>query len=153
MIQTICPETKMTGGSPLQDLLHPVLDLRTVNAISALGLAHLGDAVYELLVRTMLISDGLTTGAHLHQDTIRLVCAPAQAAAADKLLPSLSEEELSFYRRGRNADVKNIPKNATHAQYAKATGLEALFGALYLLGRQERIAELFYQIMEDSHAT
>ena len=137
----------------MQDLFHPALDLRAVNAVSALGLAHLGDAVYELLVRSALLTGGLTTGAHLHHDTIQLVCAPAQALAADKLLPLLTEEETGFYRRGRNAAVKNIPKNATHAQYSKATGLEALFGALYLLGRQDRILELFHQITEDSHAT
>lgn len=137
----------------MYDLFHPTLSLRDVGAISALGLAHLGDGVYELLVRTMLLSDGRTTGAHLHQDATTLVCAPAQALAADKILPILTEEEQGFYRRGRNADTKNIPKNATHAQYAKATGLEALFGALYLLGRKERISALFEIIMEDTHAT
>lgn len=137
----------------MQDLFHPALELRDVNSISSLGLAHVGDAVYEILVRTMLITSGHTTGAHLHQDTIALVCAPAQAAAAERLLPLLTEEEAGFYRRGRNADVKHIPKNATHAQYAKATGLEALFGALYLLGRKTRISELFEIIMEDYHAT
>lgn len=136
----------------MQDLFHPVLELRDLHAISSLGLAHIGDAVYEILVRTMLITDGRATGSHLHQDTTALVCAPAQADAADRLLPVLTEEEDGFYRRGRNAGVKHIPKNATHAQYSKATGLEALFGALYLLGRQERISELFHVIMEEHHA-
>lgn len=137
----------------MQNLFHPTLSVRDVGAISSLGLAHLGDAVYELLVRSWLITDGRTTGAHLHQDTIALVCAPAQAQAVDRLLPLLTEEELGYYRRGRNANVKNIPKNATTAQYTKATGLEALFGALYLLGKQERLAELFQTIMEAPHAT
>ncbi len=137
----------------LQDRFHPILTLREVQAVSVLGLAHLGDAVYEILVRSMLVSDGRTTGAHLHHDTTALVCAPAQAIAADKLAPLLTEEEQGFYRRGRNAGVKHIPKNATHAQYAKATGLEALFGALYLLGRQERLSQLFDFIMEESNAT
>ncbi len=79
--------------------------------------------------------------------------APAQAEAADRLLHHLTEEEAGYYRRGRNAAVHNIPKNATHSQYSKATGLEALFGALYLLGQTDRIRALFTIIMEDRHAT
>ena len=134
----------------MDNLFHPALELREVNGISALGLAHMGDAVYEILVRTMLIAGGDATSAHLHQDTTHLVCAPAQAQSAEKLLPHLTEEETGFYRRGRNANVRNIPKNATRAQYSMATGLEALFGALYLLGRQERLLELFRIIMEDA---
>ncbi len=134
----------------MQNLFHPEMDSRDISAISSIGLAHLGDAVYEILVRTMLITDGRTTGTHLHQDTTALVCAQAQAEAAEKILPHLTEEETAIYRRGRNADVKTIPKNATHAQYARATGLEALFGALYLLGRQARILELFSCILEES---
>lgn len=143
----------MIGGMCVKDRFHPILTLREVQAVSALGLAHLGDAVYEILVRSMLVSGGRTTGAHLHQDTTALVCAPAQAVVVDKLLPLLTEEEQGFYRRGRNAGVKHIPKNATHAQYSKATGLEALFGALYLLGRQERLSQLFDYVMEETNAT
>ena len=134
------------------DLFHPEMSVREVNEISSLGLAHIGDAVYEILVRTYLITSGSTTGAHLHKDTTSLVNAGAQAEAADRILPLLSEEETGFYRRGRNADVHNIPKNATHAQYSRATGLEALFGAMYLLGRQDRLRELFSVIMEGTHA-
>lgn len=137
----------------MEALLHHPLSPSQVGAVSSLGLAHLGDAVYEILVRSSLVLDGKTTSAHLHQDTTALVCAPAQAAAAEKLLPLLTEEEAAYYRRGRNANVHNIPKNATHAQYSKATGLEALFGALYLLGRTDRLRVLFAIIMEDQHAT
>ena len=137
----------------MQDLFAPQLDPQTIGGISSLGLAHIGDEVYEILVRTMLITDGHTTGAHLHQETTALVCAPAQSAAADRIVPLLTEEELGYFRRGRNANVKHIPKNATHAEYARATGLEALFGALYLLGRKPRLSELFSKIMEDRHAT
>ncbi len=143
----------MMGGVSLQSYLHPALPKGDVTALSALGLAHVGDAVYEILVRTMLITHGQTTSAHLHQRTTALVCAPAQAQAADLLLPRLTEEEAGFFRRGRNAQVRNIPKNASHAEYSKATGLEALFGALYLLGRQDRITELFQIILEEYHAT
>ena len=129
------------------------MTMREVSAVSSLGLAHIGDAVYEILVRTLLISRGETTGTHMHQDTTKLVNAGSQSEAANLLLPILSEEELSFYRRGRNADVRHIPKNATHAQYSRATGLECLFGALYLLGRRERINELFQIIAEEQYAT
>ena len=137
----------------MQDLFELTLERRDVNSVSSLGLAHLGDAVYEILVRSMLVANGDTTGAHLHRDTTALVNAPAQAAAAEKLIPVLSEEETAFYKRGRNADVRHIPKNASHSQYSKATGLEALFGALYLLGEKRRLMELFELIMEDSDAT
>ena len=137
----------------MTDLLGPQMTMREVSAVSSLGLAHIGDAVYEILVRTLLISRGETTGTHLHQDTTKLVNAGSQSEAANLLLPILSEEELSFYRRGRNADVRHIPKNATHAQYSRATGLECLFGALYLLGRRERINELFQIIAAEQYAT
>ena len=137
----------------MEALLQTPMTFREIGAISSLGLAHLGDAVYEILVRTMLITGGRTTSAHLHKDTTSLVCATAQAEALDKIFPHLTEEEAAIYRRGRNSDLHNIPKNATHGQYAKATGLEALFGALYLLGEMERIRELFALIMEEYHAT
>ena len=116
---------------------------KEINAMSALALAHMGDAVFELQVRTMLCTEGLCVNRNLHKETIARVCAPAQAAFADRLLPILTEEELAVYKRGRNAHVHAIPKNATASQYGKATGLEALFGWLHLMGRQDRIHELF----------
>ena len=84
----------------------------------------------------------------LHRDTIALVKAPAQAAYAEKLLPLLTEQELAYYRRGKNAHVHAAPKGATQAQYAKATGLETLFGALYLAGERERASALFLAVVE-----
>ena len=105
---------------------------REINQISALGLAHCGDAVFELLVRSWLCDSGKLTTKQLHRATVSYVCAPAQAARADRMLPLLTEDELAQYKRGRNAHVHMIPKNATHEQYSKATGLECLFGALYL---------------------
>lgn len=137
----------------MEALLHHTLSSREIGTISSLGLAHLGDAVYEILARSTLILEGNTTGNHLHKDTIALVCAPAQAKAAEVLLPHLTDTEQGYYRRGRNAEVHNIPKNATHSQYSKATGLEALFGALYLMGQTDRLKELFTIILEDYHAT
>lgn len=119
-----------------------------VNAISNLGLAHMGDCVYEILCRAYLCAQGEKTVDKLHRETIRMVNANAQAEFVEKLLPLLTEEELAYYRRGKNAHVHAVPKSCTPAQYAKATGLEALFGALYLMGRTERLNELFQAVME-----
>lgn len=114
-----------------------------IDAISNLGLAHIGDGVYELMCRAYLCRSGDKTVAQLHADTIAMVKAPAQARAADRLTALLTPDELAYYRRGKNAHVHAVPHSATPAEYAKATGLEALFGALYLAGRTERLNELF----------
>ena len=124
------------------------MTLPEVNAISNLGLAHMGDCVFEILCRGWLCAKGGKNVGNLHRDTIHMVKASSQAKFADKLLPMLTEEELSFYRRGKNAHVHAVPKSASPAQYAKATGLEALFGALYLAGKTDRINELFKAVME-----
>ena len=120
-----------------------------VNQITNLGLAHVGDGVYELLCRTHLCAKGDKTVLKLHRDTVNMVKAPTQAKYADLLLPNLTEEELAYYRRGKNAHTHAAPKAATRQEYAKATGLETLFGALYLLGRTERLGELFAMIIEE----
>ena len=127
----------------MENLFAMTFSPEQVNAMSNLGLAHIGDGVFELLCRSYLCARGEKTVERLHHDTIRLVKAPAQAAFADRLLPWLTEEELAWYRRGKNAHVHAVPKNATREQYAKATGLEALFGALYLMGKTDRLNELF----------
>ena len=119
-----------------------------VNQVTNLGLAHVGDGVYELLCRTHLCAKGDKTVLKLHRDTVNMVKAPTQAKYADLLLPHLTEEELAYYRRGKNAHTHAAPKAATRQEYAKATGLETLFGALYLLGRNERLCELFAMIVE-----
>jgi ribonuclease-3 family protein len=124
--------------------------VRQVNAISNLALALIGDGVYELLCRTYLCTQGDQTVLKLHQDTVNMVKAPAQAKYADLLKPHLTEEENDFYRRGKNAHTHAAPKAATRAEYAKATGLEALFGALYLLGRTDRLMELFQLCVEEN---
>lgn len=121
----------------------PEMSVQEVNKISMLGLAHIGDAVYELLYRSKLCTDGHTAVAEMHRMTVAFVRAEAQAEAAAKLLPVLTTEEASVYKRGRNAKVNSVPHNADIGQYHAATGLEALFGWLYLLGRTERINELF----------
>ena len=124
------------------------LSWQEINAMSNLGLAHMGDCVFEILCRAYLCAQGEKTVDRLHRDTIAMVKATAQAQFVDKLLPLLTEEELSYYRRGKNAHVHAVPKSATPAQYAKATGLEALFGVLYLSGQTERLNELFKAVME-----
>ena len=120
-----------------------------IDAISNLGLAHIGDAVFELLCRSYLCARGGKNVGNLHRDTIAMVKATAQAEFADKLLPLLTEEEMAYYRRGKNAHVHAVPRSATAAEYAKATGLEALFGALYLAGKTQRLNELFRAVMEE----
>ena len=120
-----------------------------IRAISSIGLAHLGDAVYELLVRAWLCAHGRATGKGLHRSAVELVKAPAQAARAEKILPILTEAELAVYKRGRNAHVHTIPHNASRSDYLKATALECLLGWLYLQGEQERINELFAAMMEE----
>ena len=120
-----------------------------VNAISNLGLAHMGDCVFEILCRAYLCARGDKTVKNLHRDTINMVNATSQAKFVDKLLPHLNEEELAWYRRGKNSHVHAVPKSCTPAEYAKATGLEALFGALYLTGQTARLNELFKIVMEE----
>lgn len=117
--------------------------------ISALGLAHVGDAVFDLMTRTWLCATGALTARLIHGGAVSIVSAAAQSAAARRLMPELSGEELAVYRRGRNARVNSVPHGSTHGEYHAATGLEALFGYLYLSGRTERLEELFSMIVGD----
>ena len=127
----------------------PHMSTQEVNRISMLGLAHVGDGVYELLTRTLLCEQGHTGVQELHRLTVARVRAQAQARAAERLLPLLTEEELALYKRGRNAHVNSVPHNAELADYHAATGLEALFGWLYLQGRLDRIDTLFAALGEE----
>ena len=122
---------------------------KQVNEISNLGLALVGDGVYELMCRTFLCVGGDHTVKNLHKDTVAMVNAPAQAKFADKIKEHLTEEELQYFRRGKNAHTHAAPKAATRQEYAKATGLECLFGALYLMGRTQRLNELFTLMIEE----
>ena len=125
-----------------------------INAISNLGLAHMGDCVWEILTRARLCAEGGKNVRNLHQRTISMVNASYQARFADQMLPYLNEEELAFYRRGKNSHVHAVPKASTPLEYAKATGLEAMLGAMYLYGQTERINALYHTVMaemEESH--
>ena len=133
----------------MENLFELNLPKAEIDAISNLGLAHMGDCVYEILCRAYLCASGEKTVDRLHRDTISMVKATTQAKFADLMLPKLSEEELAYYRRGKNSHVHAVPKSATPAQYAKATGVEALFGYLYLSGQKERANELFQQVQQE----
>ena len=129
--------------------LFPQLSEREVNQLNMLALAHVGDAVYELLVRSMLCREKNAAVVKLHRLTVEKVRAEAQAEAVKKILPLLSEDELAVYKRGRNTKVNSAPHHAEIAQYHAATGLEALFGWLYLQGKTERVEALFNALMEE----
>ena len=133
----------------MENYFEPQMTEAQVKAISNVGLAHIGDGVYELLCRTYLCTHGNTTLKNLHKLSVALVKASTQAIFADILKPHLTEEEQDYYRRGKNAHTHAAPKSASPQEYAKATGLETLFGALYLLGRRERLNELFCICMEN----
>ncbi len=133
----------------MTDYFHLNMERETINAISNLGLAHLGDGVYELMVRSWLCLHGKATAKGLHKAAIHYVAAPAQAQRVKRILPDLTQEELEVFRRGRNASPHSIPQNASREEYATATALEALFGWLYLKGRNDRLNELFTRTMEE----
>ena len=135
----------------MENYLKMNFEKQQVDAISNLGLAHMGDCVFEILCRSYLCAKGGKTVDKLHRETINMVKATSQAKFMEKLLPLLTEEELAWYRRGKNSHVHAVPKSATPAEYAKATGLEALFGALWLLGRTERINELFNAVINEEN--
>lgn len=111
--------------------------------LSPLALAFLGDGVYELLAREHLISEGSAPVGRLHDRTVELVSAAAQSAAYERLAPLLTDEEAAVYRRGRNAHPGRCPKHTEPAVYHRATGVEALFGWLYLTGQIQRANALF----------
>ena len=120
-----------------------------INAHSSLSLAYLGDAVFELMVRSWLMQRQAARSGELHKTAVNYVKAPAQAEYAKKLLPILTEEELGVYKRGRNCHVNSVPHGANKGDYHAATGLEMLFGYLYLKGQTARLGELFAVLTEE----
>ena len=133
----------------MENYFEPIMQDDELRAISSIALAHMGDAVFEILVRTWLCAHGKATGKGMHRATIEIVCAESQATRVEKILPELTEQELAVYKRGRNAQVHSVPPHASRAQYASATALEALFGWLWLHGERERINQLFCKMMEE----
>lgn len=117
-------------------------DIRTY---SPLTLAYIGDAIYDLVIRTMVVEQGNSPANKLHKKTVSYVNARVQAKMIDALEGELTEEEAAVYHRGRNAKSYTAAKNASIIEYRKATGLEALCGYLYLQGRQERMLHLIHE--------
>lgn len=115
------------------------VDIRTY---SPLTLAYIGDGIYDLVIRSLVVAKGNTRAGELHKRTSQLVKAHTQAEISEILLPLLTEEEMDIYRRGRNAKSPTMAKNATMSDYRKATGFEALMGWLYLKDEFERLVEL-----------
>lgn len=114
-------------------------DIRTY---SPLTLAYIGDAIYELVIRTILVEKGNTQVNKLHQRASKLVKASAQSEIIEKLKPYLTEEEMGIFKRGRNAKSFTMAKNASMSDYRRATGFEALMGYLYLTEQWDRMLEL-----------
>ena len=114
-----------------------------IKEVSTEALAYLGDSVLEIRVREKLVNDGISGSGNLNRASLAYVKASEQAAAMHRIIPILSEEETLVFKRGRNMSGGNVPKSATMSEYRTATGMEVLFGYLHLLGRQERIDELF----------
>lgn len=133
----------------VMDYFHLEQSPDEIRAVSSLGLAHVGDSVYELMVRSWLCVHGKATNRGLHKATVKFVSATAQAVAARKILPVLSEEESDVFRRGRNSSPHTIPKSASREDYQTATAVEALFGYLWLRGETKRLNELFEYMMEE----
>ena len=118
------------------------LEYQDIRTYSPLTLAYIGDAIYELVIRTILVEKGNTQVNKLHKRASRLVKASAQSAMIEKLKPYLTEEEMGVFKRGRNAKAATMAKNATMSDYRRATGFEALMGYLYLTVQWERRLEL-----------
>lgn len=124
-------------------------DVQSAKMLSSLGLAYIGDCIFELMVRERMIAKGNMPVNKLHKMTVSYVCASAQSKAFSLVEGLLTEEETAIYKRGRNANGNHIPKNANPADYRRATGLEALFGYLYLSKQNERVGELFNYIYDN----
>ena len=113
-----------------------------IHTYSPLTLAYIGDGVFDLVIRSVVVGKGNTRANRLHQRTSQIVKAHTQAEIIEYLIPQLTEEETDIYRRGRNAKSPTMAKNATMLDYRKATGLEAVVGYLYLTDQFERLVAL-----------
>jgi len=119
-----------------------------VRELSSLTLAFIGDSVYELFVRTKILSGGNRPAGELHKIAVGYVKAKAQSTAMHGLLDNLSDEETEIFKRGRNTNIHTVPKNADMNDYRTATGLEALIGYLYITGKTERLNEILEEAFE-----
>jgi len=128
------------------------VDIRTY---SPLSLAYIGDAVYDLVIRSYVVSKGNSQNGKMHKRTVKYVSAVSQAKIVDRIMDILSDEEKSVYRRGKNAQPHSMAKNASQKEYLKATGFEALIGYLFLKEDEDRVFELIktgIKIIEEEEA-
>ena len=123
------------------------VDIRTY---SPLTLAHIGDAVFEIIIRTLIVEKGQRAANTLHRHTTKIVCAQTQAKMIEAVYESLTEEEQEVYRRGKNTKTNSSAKNASLSDYHKATGFEALCGYLFLKDNMERITQIIGQSLEEA---
>ena len=121
------------------------VDLRTY---SPLTLAYIGDAVFEIIIRTLIVEKGQRAANTLHKHTTKIVCAQTQSKMIDAVYESLTEEEQDIYRRGKNTKIHSSAKNASLSDYRKATGFEALWGYLFLKDDTVRITHIIRQALE-----
>ena len=128
----------------LNDYINERFDItsKDIRTYSPLTLAYIGDAVYDLVIRSILVNRGNTAVNNLHKKASAIVKAPSQAAVASSIMEDLTEEEKDIYRRGRNSKPHTKAKNASTMEYLEATGLEAVIGFLYLKGDTDRALEL-----------
>ena len=132
----------------MTDFFNLSMSKEQILQLSNLGLAHMGDAVFDLLVRAYLCAKGIKSAKSLHNNTVAIVSAKAQAAGVRGVLPMLNEQEQQVFNRGRNAKVNSVPKGASMEDYHLATGFETLLGFLYISGQTGRINELFNRFLE-----
>lgn len=133
------------------DILKDKLKESDVRSLNPLVLAFIGDAVYEVFVRTNLVEDNKYMSAHkLHLKAVSFVKAKAQSEIMKNLMDKLTEEEMSVFKRGRNAKSATVPKNANVQDYRIATGFEALIGYLYLNERKERLNSIMHLIFDQN---
>lgn len=122
-------------------------DIR-ISEIPVLNLAFFGDAVYSMMIREMLVGKNEISPSHIHSESTKYVSAVFQSGFSERILGILDEKELAVFKRGRNAHTSHTPKNASEAQYHRATGLETLFGYLYITKNFQRLKELFSYIYD-----
>ena len=142
-------EKDLIKGSMLSQL-HRIFGAREVDlrTYSPLTLAYIGDAVFEMMIRTLIVEKGQRAANTLHRHTTKIVCAQTQAKLVDAVYESLTEDEQEIYRRGKNTKLHSTAKNASLSDYRKATGFEALCGYLFLRDNMERVMQIVRQALE-----
>jgi len=135
------------GDDFLPEAIRGKLSNKDIEMLSPIVLAYIGDGVYELFIRNVIVSRGIWLPKKFHKESVSFVKAKAQAELLEAIKGDLTEEENDIIKRGRNAKSGTIPKNADMMDYKNATGFEAMIGYLYLLGRYSRLKEIFEKVL------